>query len=110
MAVGAVVDAAINAHTQYEETGHIDWSEVGTHTAEGALIAGAPFVALAAAPVVMAQTGNTLSWAGANTGSAGLFNAGQGLNNASSSMTAWLNSPTYLPDSATVCQRWNMFG
>jgi RHS repeat-associated protein len=104
MTVGAIIDAAVNAVSQYQDTGHIDWGEVGTHAVEGAVIAGAPFMAVAAAPAVMTEAGNTLSWAGANTGKTGLFNAGQGLNNASSSMTAWLNSPTYLPDSAPVCR------
>jgi len=104
MAVGAVVDASINAYTQYQDTGHINWGEVGEHAVQGALIAGAPFVALAATPVVMSETGNSLSLAGANTNSTGLFNAGQSLNNVSSNVAAFLNSPISLPDSALVCR------
>jgi RHS repeat-associated protein len=102
MIVGGIVDAAINAHTQFEETGHIEWGEVGTHAVEGAVIAGAPFVALAAAPVVMANTGNTLSWAGANTGSPGLFNSGQGLTNASTSLTNFFSGSTTVSGSTSV--------
>lgn len=61
MAIGAVVDGAENAIAQYQETGSIDWTEVVENAMEGAVIAGAPFVALAAAPTILSTTSYGLS-------------------------------------------------
>jgi len=49
MAVGAVVDASVNAYNQYQDTGHVDAGEVFTHAWEGALIGGGVVIGAAAA-------------------------------------------------------------
>lgn len=84
MVVGAIIGGVKSAIDQHNETGRIDPTEVVGDAMGGAVIAGAPFMALAALPEVLTSTGygtwsvgqslksNGLSSLGADTFSSGL--------------------------------------
>jgi len=54
MVAGAVIDAGVNAYSQYQKTGHIDGREVFDHAVEGAVIGGG--VVIAGVVVIAAAT------------------------------------------------------
>jgi hypothetical protein len=70
---GAIIGAVVDAVVQYNQTGNVDWGEVGMSAIEGAAIAVGVAVA---APMVIGLAGEALAGVGLMTGSTTLFSAG----------------------------------
>ena len=93
MAVGAIYGGVSSAIEQNKETGHINIDKVIGDTLGGAVIAGAPFIALIAAPEVLATAGYGAWSAGQAINSTGVMNIGIKAFTASNSVNAFLYGP-----------------
>lgn len=93
MVVGAIYGGVSSGIEQNKETGHVNVDQVIGDTLGGAVIAGAPFIALIAAPEVSATAGYGAWSAGQAINSSGLTTTGIKAFTASNALTGFFTSP-----------------
>jgi hypothetical protein len=102
--IGAAIGYGIQVYNNYQSgyTGSEAWTEnISAKTIFDFAIS-APVLPLAA-PEILAETRDTLSIAGANSGSVGLFTAGQNVSNASTNLSNYLyGASTAVETSSTI--------